>query len=450
VWMVARRSRPLVPALLHAMDGLGTLSICVCLVLMGYHISLVNPWGLFASTLSVFHVTMARAIIVPSTPMRTLMITALSFAGLVLSHRFAPVPPELAVTGIKRWALLIGPFTWSASGSALATLASAVVYGLHERVREARHLGQYTLEERIGAGGMGEVYRARHAMLRRPTAVKLLAGQVSDEQVRRFEREVQLTALLRHPNTVSIFDYGHTPEGDFYYAMELLDGMTLEELVERYGAQPPSRVVHILTQVCGALREAHEAGLIHRDIKPANIFLCRSRSILDMVKVLDFGLVKEVKGTGGPADSNVNVIIGTPLYMSPEAIAEPDSIDARSDLYALGAVAYYLLAGSPVFGGNSVVEICGHHLHTPPPPLSSKTEQTIPPELESIVIDCLAKDPSARPASARDLGERLQRCPVAPWTETDAEAYWRAARVATTRAVSVERRTIRINLHDRH
>src|SRR5260221_5499126 len=317
VWQIARREQPLPPSLLRVLDFGGTLGMCICLVLMGHRYA-KPPLGNFAGTLSVFHVVLARAVIVPSTPSRTLILTALSFAVLFVSQQIAFVVVPSVPMLSSRWVAMLGPLTLSGTGTALATVASKVIYGLHKEVREARQLGQYTLEEKIGEGGMGEVYRARHAMLRRPTAIKLLARDVSERELRRFVKEVQLTAQLTHSNTISIYDYGRTPDGTFYYAMELLDGVTLETLVAQHGAQPPARVIHILTQVCAALREAHRAGLIHRDIKPDNVFLCRQGGLSDVVKVLDFGLVKQVATDASTSRSNVNLIVGTPLYMSPE------------------------------------------------------------------------------------------------------------------------------------
>jgi eukaryotic-like serine/threonine-protein kinase len=300
-----------------------------------------------------------------------------------------------------------------------------VIYGLQERAREARQLGQYALEEKIGEGGMGQVFRARHAMLRRPTAVKLLTGDGTEEQLRRFEKEVQLTARLTHPNTISIFDYGRTPDGIFYYAMELLEGLTLEALVARHGPQRPERVIHLLRQACGALGEAHGIGLIHRDIKPANIYLCRRGGIPDTVKVLDFGLVREVHDDGSVTRSNLSVIVGTPLYMSPEAILHPDRIDGRADIYALGAVGYFLLAGVTPFTGRSAVEICGHHLHSTPDSISARSARSVPADLERIVLSCLAKDPAERPASPGALSQLLGACADAGgWSEKKAEAWW--------------------------
>jgi len=274
---------------------------------------------------------------------------------------------------------------------------------------------------------MGEVYRARHAMLRRPTAIKLFTGDGSERELRRFEQEVQLTARLTHPNTISIFDYGRTPDGAFYYAMELLDGVTLETLVERYGNQPPARVIHTLAQACGALREAHAAGLIHRDIKPANVFLCRQGGLPDVVKVLDFGLVKQLSNSAQTNESNANLLVGTPLYMSPESIASPGTVTAQSDLYALGAVGYFLLTGTPVFSADTVVEVCSHHLHTPPEPPSRRAATPIPADLERIILDCLAKIPHERPKSAHEMAQRLSACADAnAWQEEDADAWWRA------------------------
>jgi hypothetical protein len=459
IWRLARA--PAVgPMALSMLDTLGTLGICVSLAVMGYRYAAQQPWGAFAGIFAVFHVTIARAIIVPSTARRTLVVTALSFAGLVFSQSMmgGNTPPLGGAGEVSAWIAIVPSLTWSATVTALATLASKVIYGLSERVFEARRLGQYTLDEKIGEGGMGEVYRASHAMLRRPTAVKLLSGKhISEEQARRFEKEVQLTARLTHPNTISIYDYGRTPEGTFYYAMELLDGITLEQLVERHGPQQPNRVVHILIQICGALREAHEAGLIHRDIKPANAVLCCRGGLFDIVKVLDFGLVKQIAGDVRSSLSGKDTIVGTPLFMSPEEISAPDSVGAPSDLYSLGAVAYYLLCGAPVFEGGNVIEVCGHHLHTPPAPLSRRAPRPVPADLETIILACLAKDPAARPASAQHLAERLRRCADAgTWTERDAQDWWRThASLADpvhpqpTAPVSLASRTLRVDLEAR-
>jgi serine/threonine-protein kinase len=443
LWLVARRPEVLSPASLKLLDALGTLGLTLCLVVMGYRYSQLHQFGHFAGTISVFHVVMARAILVPSSPWRTLVVTGLSFAFLVVSQALLLRPDQMG--------FVIGPITSGATGTALAAVASKVIYGLHRDVRRARQLGQYTLEEKIGEGGMGEVYRARHAMLRRPTAIKLLASQVTERDLRRFEKEVQLTAQLTHPNTISIFDYGRTPDGIFYYAMELLDGVTLQELVDRDGPQSPARVIHILLQACGALREAHGAGLTHRDVKPDNIFLCRHGGLPDVVKVLDFGLVKQVANDAAVSQSNVNLMVGTPLYMSPESIAAPDTVDARSDLYALGAVAYFLLCGKPVFSGESVVEVCGHHLHSKPEPLSRRGGLAIASDLERIVLSCLEKTQRDRPQSAEELARLLRSCADANgWTEEDAESWWQCeTNQRSCGSAECHPRTMQVALEDR-
>jgi serine/threonine protein kinase len=308
----------------------------------------------------------------------------------------------------------------------IATLASFVIYGLREEIRQAHRLGQYTLEEKLGEGGMGTVYRASHAMLRRPTAVKLLppdkAGEVA---LQRFEREVQLTASLSHPNTISVFDYGRTPDGIFYYAMEYLDGTNLHDLVKEDGPQPPGRVVHILGQVASALVEAHGVGLIHRDVKPENVILCERGGVPDVAKVVDFGLVKDLEPGADTRLTQANVVQGTPLYLSPEAISDPDAVDARSDLYSLGAVGYYLLTGTPVFSGRTLVEVCSHHLHTPPDPPSARVDTPIPADLEELILACLEKDPARRPFAAAVLRDALRSLAVAPeWTDKTAREWW--------------------------
>ena len=316
---------------------------------------------------------------------------------------------------------------WSLVAVGLAALASRVIYGLRVEAREARQVGQYTLEAKLGEGGMGVVYRARHALLRRPTAVKLLPPEKAGATaVERFEREVQLTARLTHPNTVAIFDYGRTLDGVFYYAMEYLEGMSLEALVAEYGPQPPARVVHILEQVCGALDEAHALGLVHRDIKPANIVLGERGGVPDVAKILDFGLVKELAPPGGLALTNVDTILGTPLYMAPEALTTPDQVGPRSDIYSLGAVGYDLLTATHVFEGRTPVEILSHHLHTAPARPSERLGRALPPRLEAVILSCLEKDPARRPASARALRDALSGSDAGRWTEDDARAWWSA------------------------
>jgi serine/threonine-protein kinase len=423
LWLALRGRRNYSTRALHVLDGAATLGICSSFVAMG-HQSL-QPYGFYTSMLSVTLVSITRAMIVPSVPARTLLLAAFGFAGVIGSRACWPLSLELPWLPGAVVRGLLEAVLWSVAASAVATVASRVIYGLQEKANQARYLGQYALEERIGQGGMGEIYRARHAMLRRPTALKIMSGHGSEAQLKRFEREVQLTARLTHPNTISIYDYGRTPGGLFYYAMELLDGLALEELVQRHGPLPPARIIHLLAQVCGALKEAHGIGLIHRDIKPANIYVCRRGDIADFVKVLDFGLVREFNGAGNVSSSSANAVVGTPLYLSPEAILDPAKVDARADIYGLGGVAYYLATGTTPFTGRNVVEICAHRLHTDPEPPSRR--HVVPQDLERVILSCLAKDPSARPQNSSALLDALMRCADAGrWGELEADAWWRA------------------------
>ncbi|HVX11518.1 MAG TPA: serine/threonine protein kinase [Pirellulales bacterium] len=309
---------------------------------------------------------------------------------------------------------------------------TVIVARMQRTVREAvlatKQLGQYQLEEMIGAGGMGVVYRGRHALLRRPTAIKLLSAEkTTPETILRFEREVQITSQLNHPNTIAVYDYGSTPEGVFYYAMEYLDGISLEQLVQQHGPQPEGRVIYILRQVCGSLSEAHRAGLIHRDVKPANIILTQRGGVPDFAKLLDFGLVKAADTEPELGISIAGSVKGTPLYLSPEAIQHPDNIDLRSDLYAVGAVGYFLLTGTPVFTAGSIVDVMAHHVHTAPDPPSRRAGKAIATDLETVLLRCLAKHRGDRPATAHELASELARCAAcAEWTEVEAAAWWEA------------------------
>jgi len=289
----------------------------------------------------------------------------------------------------------------------------------------SQQVGPYTLDEKIGEGGMGVVYRAHHELLKRPTAIKLLPSErAKGRDAERFEREVQLTSTLTHPNTISVYDFGRTADGTFYYAMEYLEGLDLQALVDQAGPQPPARVAHLLAQLCGALGEAHGVGLLHRDVKPANVFLCQRGGMRDVVKVLDFGLIKEFGPLAGNGPrTEVGAIVGTPTYMPPEAVSAPEQMDGRSDLYAVGALGYFLLTGAPPFSGKTVLEVCCQHLHSDPVPPSKRIHAAIPAELEQLILSCLAKAPEARPRDARALQSAL--LPLAStWTQEKAEAWW--------------------------
>jgi serine/threonine-protein kinase len=386
----------------------------------GYHFEVI-------ALLVVIFLLVLRAALVPSQPFFTAVVGLTAslpiLAGGYVQVLGTPMPNGFLTPGI----LVMGLAAWCLVATAATTVVSRVIYGLVTQVRDAQHLGRYTLGAKIGAGGMGEVYRAEHAMLRRPTAVKLLLpGKVSASSLERFEREVQLTSRLSHPNTIAIYDYGHTPDGIFYYAMEYLDGLSLESLVASDGVQPASRVVHILLQAAGALAEAHGVGLIHRDIKPANIMLCERGGMPDVVKVVDFGLVKNLDAADGDvALTKTNALTGTPLYLAPESITRPDKIDARIDIYALGAVGYFLITGTPPFSGHNVVEIAGHHLHTTPDTPSARLGSAVPAKLDELLVACLAKDPDARPRDAQALLTALLECETeSPWSGTAARAWW--------------------------
>ena len=305
---------------------------------------------------------------------------------------------------------------------------------LSEAEIKLKQLGQYTLEEKIGEGGMGTVYLARHALMRRATAVKLLTPDRADAvAIERFEREVQLTCQLTHPNTIQVYDYGHTPDGIFYYAMEFLRGLNLHELVARYGPQPESRAAFVLAQVCESLSEAHGVGLVHRDIKPANVFLCNRGGVPDWVKVLDFGLVREYGG----ADDEVSTsggrgLEGTPWFMPPESIKDSSKSEPRSDLYSVGALGYYLLTGRFVFDGQTIAELCEKHLTEIPPTPSQFATYPVSAEMDAIILKCLEKEPDQRPASALELRDLLLSSPkLSEWDAAARLKWWALYQKAT-------------------
>jgi eukaryotic-like serine/threonine-protein kinase len=281
---------------------------------------------------------------------------------------------------------------------------------------------------------MGEVWRARHRMLARPAAIKLIrpsfAGNaragVSEEAVRRFEREAQAIARLRSPHTVELFDFGMAADGAFYYVMELLDGLDADSLLRRFGPTPPERAIYLLRQVCHSLSEAQSCGLVHRDIKPANVFLCRYGEEYDFVKVLDFGIVKAASDAAeaGPGHTGENAVQGTPAFIAPEQAMGTD-LDGRADIYATGCVAYWLLTGQFVFTADTPMGFLVQHAQTPPAPPSSRTDLPIPAALDELVLSCLAKDPAQRPQSARELSLRLAEVDgVTAWTQAQARDWW--------------------------
>lgn len=420
-WALLRYGKPSAKALLAADTAL-TLTILAAYAGMSVvEFSLRQERVDLVMLLISMVVLTLRGVLVPSTPLHTLGISVIaSIPALGVSWVVARgAHPRTGYFAAPIYAAI-----WSLVTVVVATLTSRVIYGLRSQAAQAHRLGQYILDEKIGEGGMGTVYRARHALLRRPTAIKLLPlDKLGAQTIARFEREVQHTSSLTHPNTVSIFDYGRTPDGVFYYAMEYLDGVDLQDLVEQSGPQDPRRVAHVLAQAAGALAEAHAQGLVHRDVKPANIVLRERGGVPDTVKVVDFGLVKDVTNTD-PALSTVNSIVGTLLYMAPENITSPESVDGSADIYALGAVGYFMLTGVPPFEGQSVVEVCSQHLHQTPVAPSVKLGREVPAALEQIILSCLGKKPEDRPPSARALRDALLHAGLEPWTEADAVAFY--------------------------
>jgi serine/threonine-protein kinase len=436
IWLLCRSRTPSV-VFIRTVEVVGTFLACAFYATVGLFMPpAVQPSLIILLVLSFGLI--ARAIYVPSSSWYTaLLTTSCAIPLLIVAFRvyldMDLVPWEKvfpAVVGESSRAIARDVVYWTAAWwmctVILCTSASRVIYGLRKQVHDIRMLGQYTLVEKLGEGGMGIVYRAEHAMLRRPTALKVLpVDKAGKKTITRFEKEVQATALLTHPNTVTIFDFGRTPEGMFYYAMEHLDGATLADVVDVDGPQPPARVVRILSQAAAALSEAHALNLVHRDIKPTNIMLLERNDHADVAKVLDFGLVKELERIETDSVTQAGAIAGTPQYLSPEAITAPGTVDARADIYALGAVGYFLLTGSHVFDGATVIEVCSAHLHDKPVPPSERIGSAIPRQLEALVLSCLAKDPDERPQSADELRVALESCTdVGEWTEADARSWW--------------------------
>jgi serine/threonine-protein kinase len=315
-----------------------------------------------------------------------------------------------------------------AIGMALSIYGAFLVNGLRVELHQARKFGHYQLLWKLGEGGMGEVYLAEHQLLKRPCALKLIKPEAGAEPVAlaRFQREVQSAARLKHPNSIDIYDYGHSEDGTFYYVMEYLEGMSLSELVRRAGPLPPGRVIYLFRQVCAALAEAHSLGLVHRDLKPANIFVAVRGGEADVAKVLDFGLVKLTRDPGAAELSTEMTVSGTPMFMAPEQAVADRSLDARADIYALGAVMYFALTGKPPFTGETPFEVMMAHARDPVVP-PSQLRPDVPEDLEQVILRCLAKKPGDRFPTVKALGEALATCAaVAEWGPNRADAWWTA------------------------
>jgi serine/threonine-protein kinase len=317
-------------------------------------------------------------------------------------------------------------------GAAASLYGTHIINSLRVEAFKARQMGQYHLKERLGAGGMGEVYLAEHRLLKRPCAIKIIrpGSQADPAAIARFEREVRTTAKLSHWNTVNIFDYGRTDDGTFFYVMEYLHGWSLAELVQRHGPLPAARAIHLLRQACRALHEAHSAGLVHRDVKPANIFAARLGGVCDIAKLLDFGLVRHTADAPDLQLSQNGTFSGSPLYMAPEQGSAGREPDARSDIYSLGATAYYLLTGKPPFEGKTVVQVLLAHAQAPVVP-PSRILPGIATDVEEVILRCLSKSPDERFADALTLERALARCQDADqWADADASRWWAQAESA--------------------
>lgn len=392
--------------------------------------SWVIPWTLFFTVLVQAPVREAVLALIASA-------TAPAIGYLVeLSYNRAPL-----VSAADFFVLFVLPYL---VGASMTYIAALVVHELGQDVQRARELGSYRLESRLGQGGMGEVWRASHHTLARPAAIKIIRADALDSEPAlarqaaiRFEREAQAIASLQSRHTVQLYDFGMTQAGTLYYVMELLDGMDLEEIVRRDGPMPAARAVHILVQACASLSEAHRRGVIHRDVKPANIYLCREAFECDVVKILDFGLAKRIVSNTAPGsgrDTRADVIMGTPAFLAPEAIHADAALDGRADIYALGCVAYWLLAGRLVFESESAMGMLAAHLERVPTPPSVAAPFPVPPALDQLILRCLAKRPEDRPLTAEVLATELAAVRAElPWTSHDAAQWWERRANATSR-----------------
>jgi serine/threonine-protein kinase len=387
-----------------------------------------------SALLTVNLILVGRAAIVPSSARRTLAIGLLALGPLLV---LAPLffPSDHLIAGIPHRRLVrVTIFGFGIATLAITTVTSHLTYRLRRSMANAMTLGPYEIVRKLGEGGMGAVYEARHALLRRRTALKLIkadgdeiSSEARFERQARFEREARLTSELSHPNTVALYDYGQTIDGIDYYAMELVDGLTLHDLVRREGPLPPGRALGLLRQVAASLAEAHGKGLIHRDIKPSNVMVCHRDENSDCVKVLDFGLATRLRGPGEARSNQAEPRVGTPEFMAPEAVYDPRKVGTPADVYAVGALGYFLITGAAPFEGTDVRAIARSHLREPPLPPSLRTDQEIPLDLEGVLMACLKKDPEHRYPDGRSLLRAFEACAGDPsWSMEEADRWWRA------------------------
>jgi serine/threonine-protein kinase len=387
-------------------------------------------WGA-VSLFGVISVILAYGVLVPNTLRRSLVgVLALAAVPFVALAAAAAVNPVLGAGGHVAPLAVQAAFTL-VFPAGIAVFAAVRADALQRRAfaaeRRAERVGQYALKRKLGEGGMGEVWLAEHALLKRPCAVKFIRSDLAAHPATaaRFEREVQAVTGLTHPNTVRVYDYGRADDGSFYYVMEYLDGPTLEELVKSNGPLPPGRVVYLLRQVCEALAEAHAVGLVHRDLKPGNIIVATIGGQSDTAKLLDFGLVQDLSADADIRLTRTGTVLGTPAYMSPEQAAGESAVDARGDVYGLGAVAFYALTGRPPFQGKTLGQLLSAHRSAPPP--VAELRPGVPADLVTVVARCLAKDPSDRFPSVVDLGRAFSQCSCATeWSAEQAAGWWQA------------------------
>ncbi len=382
---------------------------------LGYAVSL--PWAFLI---------IVYGILIPNTGRRcAAVVGVMAVTPLVISTTTGLAARVTAGHSQANFLLVVGECM--AAATAIAVYGSHRIERLRREVVATRRLGQYQLGKKLGSGGMGEVYLAEHLLLRRPCAVKLIRPERGGDatSLERFQREVQTTATLTHPNVVQVYDYGHAQDGTFYYAMEYLPGLSLDQLVRKHGPLPPGRAIHFLRQVCGALSEAHAAGLIHRDIKPGNIIVCQRGGLQDVAKLLDFGLVLELHlpplGSGPlPGEG----LAGTPAYMSPEQASGQSLLDARSDLYSLGALAYFLVSGEPPFPRQTLTQMLAAHRNEPAA-FPERLAAELPADVKAVVLRCLEKNPARRFPDADSLEQAWAACACAnSWTREEMARWW--------------------------
>ena len=413
-------------------------------------ISALNAWGSVLPRLGEIHISwiavliLVYSMIAPASP-RRMLIASLAAALMdplafgIVHLAGLPTPPGIVIV-VMTWPSVACAF--------VAMVPSRVFQRIGRKLHEAQELGSYQLVEPLGSGGMGEVWRARHRLLARDAAIKLvrpeLLGARTEEEttltLRRFEREAQATAMLNSPHTIQVFDFGMTRDGAFYYVMELLAGRDLESLVREFGPVPADRAIFLLRQVCHSLADAHARGMVHRDIKPANIYVCRMGLEYDFVKVLDFGLVKVRERVGGIETlvTMDHTTTGTPAYMAPEIIVGDADVDRRADVYAVGCVAYFLLTGQLVFEADTPMKMLMQHVHARPVPPSQRTELRIPRELDELVLSCLEKDPMNRPQNAEELFRMAVGCKTCEtWTQGSARNWWQTHLPDLTRPLTL-------------